>query len=65
MVKRSDDDKHREAKRTQWKRSLVGRPNGTLDPWYGCYLFDEMWDYALNFTFPWSTSPSQSRVPIS
>ncbi|KAM5536828.1 hypothetical protein V8D89_009546 [Ganoderma adspersum] len=53
-LKNPDSDRHREAKRTQWKRSLVGRANGTLDPWYGCYLFDEMWDYALNFTFPWT-----------
>lgn len=39
--------------RNAWKRSLVGRPNGTLDPWYGCDLYDEMLDYAINFTFPW------------
>lgn len=46
-------DKH-QAKRTQRKRDLTERANGTLDPWYGCDLFDEMWDYAFNFTFPWS-----------
>ncbi|KAJ7934228.1 alpha/beta-hydrolase [Mycena leptocephala] len=39
---------------TAWKRDLAGRANGTLDPWYGCFLLAEMWDYALNFTFPWS-----------
>ncbi|KAM5545884.1 hypothetical protein V8D89_000010 [Ganoderma adspersum] len=38
---------------TEWKRGLTNRANGTLDPWYGCNLFDEMWDYAFNFTYPW------------
>lgn len=41
-------------RREQWKRDLTGRPNGTLDQWYLCDLFDEMVDYAVNFTFPWS-----------
>ncbi|GJJ06658.1 hypothetical protein Clacol_000853 [Clathrus columnatus] len=27
--------------------------NDTINPWYGCDLYDEMIDYALNFTFPW------------
>lgn len=36
------------------KRDLSGRANGTIDPYYGCYLFDEMTDYAVNFSFPWS-----------
>ena len=40
--------------REQWKRDLAGRANGTLDPWYLCDLFDEVFEYALNFTFPWS-----------
>ncbi|KAJ7453029.1 Alpha/Beta hydrolase protein [Mycena galericulata] len=40
--------------RQQWKRDLAGRPNGTLDPWYGCFIWDEMYDYALNFSFPWT-----------
>lgn len=44
----------REEKRLQWKRDLSGRANGTLDPFYGCFLFDEVLDYASNFTFPWS-----------
>ncbi|KAF7303613.1 Carboxypeptidase [Mycena indigotica] len=48
-------DKRTRGQLTQWKRSLAGRPNGTLDPYYGCFLFDEMWDYAVNFTFPWAT----------
>ena len=46
--------KERERLRHDWKRDLTGRPNGTIDPWYGCDLFDEILDYALNFTFPWS-----------
>ncbi|KAI9056434.1 alpha/beta-hydrolase [Trametes sanguinea] len=41
-------------RRDEWKRDLSGRANGTLDPWYGCDVFDEMRDYALNFTFPWT-----------
>ncbi|KAE9404117.1 alpha/beta-hydrolase [Gymnopus androsaceus JB14] len=35
-------------------RNLTGRPNGTLDPMYGCFLWEEMTDYAMNFTFPWT-----------
>ena len=42
--------------REAWKRSLAGRANGTIDAWYGCNLFDEMIDYAVNFTFPWCTT---------
>jgi carboxypeptidase D len=48
-----DADK-REKKRQLWKRGLTGRPNGTLDPYYGCFLWEEMFDYAVNFSFPWS-----------
>ncbi|OSD04774.1 alpha/beta-hydrolase [Trametes coccinea BRFM310] len=36
------------------KRDLSGRANGTIDPWYGCDLFDEMIEYAVNFSLPWS-----------
>lgn len=46
----------REASRQQWKRDLSQRPNGTIDPYYGCALYDEMVDYALNFSLPWSRS---------
>ncbi|KAH9893408.1 alpha/beta-hydrolase [Cubamyces lactineus] len=35
------------------KRDLSLRANGTIDPWYGCFLFDEMVEYALNYTWPW------------
>ncbi|TFK46518.1 alpha/beta-hydrolase [Heliocybe sulcata] len=47
----------REMRRELWKtekRDLSGRANGTLDPWYGCDLFTEMLEYAINFTYPWS-----------
>ena len=46
----------REANRQQWKRDLSQRPNGTIDPYYGCAIYDEMVDYALNFSLPWSGS---------
>lgn len=39
--------------RDAWKRSLADRSNGSIDSWYGCDLYDEMLDYAINFTFPW------------
>lgn len=45
-------------KREQWKRDLSGRAKGTLDPQYLCDIYDEMIDYALNFSIPWSKSPS-------
>ena len=50
--------KAREEKLAAWKkekRDLTGRANGTIDPFYGCSLMDEVYDYALNFSFPWST----------
>lgn len=46
-----------EEKRARWvqeKRDLSGRANGTIDSWYQCDLLDEMIDYALNFSLPWS-----------
>lgn len=43
----------REEQRQEWKRSIAGRPNGTLDPYYGCFLFDELWEYAANYSIPW------------
>ncbi|KAI0831822.1 Alpha/Beta hydrolase protein [Trametes gibbosa] len=36
------------------KRDLSLRANGTIDPWYGCFIYDEMVEYALNYTFPWN-----------
>jgi carboxypeptidase D len=43
-----------QTKRGLGRRGLEGRANGTIDPWYQCDLFDELWDYAVNYTFPWS-----------
>ena len=54
--KRDAHNAKRFERRDQWKRDLSGRANGTIDPWYGCDLYDEMIDYALNFSVPWSTS---------
>ncbi|KAJ7686175.1 alpha/beta-hydrolase [Mycena rosella] len=45
---------HRSTEHQQWKRDLSGRANGTIDPFYGCFLLDELVDYAVNFTFPWT-----------
>ncbi|OSD04770.1 alpha/beta-hydrolase [Trametes coccinea BRFM310] len=36
------------------KRDLSLRTNGTIDSWYGCYLYDEMLEYALNYSYPWN-----------
>ncbi|KAF7290334.1 Carboxypeptidase [Mycena chlorophos] len=44
----------REENRQAWKRDLSGRPNGTIDPYYGCYIYFELLDYATNFSFPWN-----------
>ncbi|TBU46827.1 alpha/beta-hydrolase [Dichomitus squalens] len=54
LAKRAEFHERREAERQQWKRDLSGRANGTIDPSYGCFLLDELIDYAVNFTFPWS-----------
>ena len=43
-------------KRSVEKRDLTGRANNSIDPWYGCFVWDEMVDYAVNYTYPWSTS---------
>ncbi|KAJ6518365.1 alpha/beta-hydrolase [Mycena vulgaris] len=54
LFKRSDLHQRRKAEHQQWKRDLSGRANGTIDPLYGCFLLDELIDYAVNFTFPWT-----------
>ena len=55
----------REKRQRSWKRDLSDRANGTIDPWYGCNLLDELVEYAVNFTFPWSKSlSSQLRTCI-
>ncbi|KAI0629365.1 alpha/beta-hydrolase [Trametes polyzona] len=38
------------------KRDLSQRANGTIDPWYRCDLFDELIDYAVNFSAPWNVA---------
>ena len=53
LTKRAELHERREEERQQWKRDLSGRANGTIDPLYGCFLLDELIDYAVNFTFPW------------
>ena len=50
------DKRKRELAQREWKRDLSNRPNGTIDPWYGCDLFDFVIDYALNFTYPWTNN---------
>ncbi|TCD69154.1 hypothetical protein EIP91_008631 [Steccherinum ochraceum] len=50
-------------KRDEWlmeKRDLTGRGNdSTIDPFYGCLIYEEMIDYALNFSIPWNLTTSQ------
>ena len=41
-------------KRNQWKHEVAGTPNGTINKYYGCELWTEMVDYALNYSLPWS-----------
>ncbi|KAK7001471.1 Alpha/beta-hydrolase [Favolaschia claudopus] len=52
--KRDELFERREDGIQKWKRDLAGRANGTIDPFYGCSLLDELIDYAVNFTFPWT-----------
>lgn len=54
----------REEKRQLWKRDLSGRPNGTIDPSYGCYLIYEVEDYAMNYSAPWSMYLSQRSIQV-
>ncbi|KAL0571646.1 hypothetical protein V5O48_010319 [Marasmius crinis-equi] len=60
LVKRIDQDPPGNLKRQnrqgltleQWKQDHLNK--GILDPDYGCFLWEEMTDFAMNFTFPWS-----------
>ncbi|KAH8115245.1 alpha/beta-hydrolase [Phellopilus nigrolimitatus] len=52
----------REVRRQVWKRDLSLRANGTIDPWYACFLQDELYDYMVNYTLPWSLSPNSLDV---
>ena len=65
LTKRAELHGRREEERQQWKRDLSGRANGTIDPFYGCFLLDELIDYAVNFTFPWCEDPSPPVFFIS
>ncbi|KAJ7698953.1 Alpha/Beta hydrolase protein [Mycena rosella] len=60
----SDQRDHlaRERERRTWKRDLSLRANGTLDPWYGCALFPEFIDYALNYSAPWNFTGQDFNV---
>ena len=53
-----------EKRRMEIKRDLTGRPNNTIDPYYGCFLYEFMIDYANNFTFPWSEFPFLSSSSL-
>ncbi|KAG1721432.1 Alpha/Beta hydrolase protein [Suillus paluster] len=44
------------SKRERLRARDLAVQNGTIDTWYGCDVYDEMLDYAINFTFPWSLS---------
>jgi carboxypeptidase D len=52
------DKRKRGLAHREWKRDLSARPNGTIDPWYGCDLTAFVLEYALNFTYPWSNGSS-------
>ncbi|KAH7910092.1 alpha beta-hydrolase [Hygrophoropsis aurantiaca] len=60
--KRSVNKWERLRARDSWKRGLEGMPNGIINSWYGCDLYDEMLDYAINYTFPWSLSKSSGGM---
>jgi carboxypeptidase D len=52
LRKRTIQDRS-EQKQAWKKRALTDRANGTIDAWYGCYLLNELAEYAVNYTFPW------------
>ncbi|KAF8524846.1 alpha/beta-hydrolase [Hysterangium stoloniferum] len=53
----------RAERRASWKRDLSQRANGTIDPFYQCFLFIELIDYAVNFTVPWSINSTFPTEP--
>ena len=77
FAKRGEDALQRERRRVEWKREhvgtgtrldkrdLSGRANGTIDPWYGCFIYDEMIDYALNYTYPWGRFSEESAFSFT
>lgn len=42
---------------SEFHEFIADRWSNTINPWYGCDIYDEMIDYAFNFTFPWCKSP--------
>ncbi|KAF9525356.1 Alpha/Beta hydrolase protein [Crepidotus variabilis] len=55
----------REAARQEWKREVIDQGNGTINPWYGCFLINMYTDYAYNYTFPWNiTTPPVFDVSV-
>lgn len=47
----------REERRQRWKRDMATYSRKGLNPYYGCYIWEELTDYAVNYTFPWSRWP--------
>ena len=58
-------DRPNHVRRELAKRDLIGRANGTIDPWYGCFIYDEMIDYALNYTYPWGRFSEESAFSFT
>ncbi|KAI0642261.1 alpha/beta-hydrolase [Trametes meyenii] len=46
------------------KRDSNSRINATLNPWYGCNLYNELVDYAINFSIPWSAHVDGSSFDV-
>jgi len=68
LTRRDLDEKRDQVavKRDAWiveKRDLTGRGNDTtLDPMYGCDLYSEMLDYAMNFSIPWNATLTKNLL---
>ena len=37
-------------------------PTGVIDPWYQCYVIENLEDYATNYTLPWGEPPLSHHV---
>ena len=48
FTRRAELHEQRREGRQQWKRDLSGRANGMLDQFSGCFLLDELFDYAVH-----------------
>jgi carboxypeptidase D len=60
-VLRQSSKFYKRTMQSNWKRDLRRRENDSIDPWYGCYVWNEMVDYAVNYTYPWSESAAGVR----